>query len=353
MSAASMDAASIEDGTPIYDLLVVGAGPTGIAIGAEARRAGLSCILLDRRGICGALHGFPHDMVFFTTRDKLEIAEMPFSIPEDKPSRRQAISYYQGVARRYRLEVAGGEEVVAALKRPDGIFAVDSRRAADRPCAGRETRRLARAVALAQGFFDRPRRLGVPGEEQPWVSGRYFGPWSHYEQHVLVVGAGNTAAETALDLWRHGARVSLVHRGQAIKSTVKYWLAPDLGNRIAESSIAAHFGSRVTSFEADGTVRLATPAGESALGVDAAYVLIGYDPEPEIARAAGVVFTEGELIPSFDPQTCESNVPGLYVAGTLQAGRYTNRLFIENTRDHGEKVVRHLQQIHLQKQLPV
>jgi thioredoxin reductase (NADPH) len=336
----------------IYDLLVVGAGPTGIAIGAEARRAGLSCILLDRRGICGSLLGFPHDMVFFTTRDKLEIAEMPFAIPEDKPSRRQAISYYQGVARRHRLEVAAGEEVVAVAKREDGIFVVGSRRVAERPGAGAESRRLARAVALAQGFFDRPRRLGVPGEDLPWVASRYYGPWSHYEQHVLVVGAGNTAAETALDLWRHGARVTLVHRGRAIKSTVKYWLAPDLENRIAEGSIEAHFGTTLTSFEADGTVRLVKPEGERDLRVDAAYVLIGYDPEPEIARAAGVVFTEGELIPSFDPSTCESNVPGLYVAGTLQAGRFTNRLFIENTRDHGEKVVRHLQS-ELQKQLLV
>lgn len=328
----------------VLDLLVVGAGPTGIALGAEARRAGLSSVLLDRRGLCGSLRDFPHDMTFFTTRDKLEIADMPFGIPEDKPNRRQAIAYYQGVARHYRLEVAAGEEAVAIARLPDGLFETVARRAADRPGAGGERRFRSRAVALAQGYFDRPRRLGVPGEELPFVSGRYLEPWGHFEQHVLVVGAGNTAAEAALDLWRHGARVTLVHRGHKVKATVKYWLAPDFENRIAEGSIAAFFGTRVSSFEADGEVRLATPDGERSVRVDAAYVLIGYDPETELARAAGVAFGE-DSIPVFDPETCESNVPGLYVAGTLQAGRNTNRLFIENTRDHATRVVRHLQSL--------
>ena len=327
----------------MFDLLVVGAGPTGIAVGAAARRAGFSCRLLDRRGLCGSLQDFPHDMTFFTTRDKLEIADMPFGIPEDKPNRRQAIAYYQGVARHYHLEVAAGEEVVGIERQADGSFTVDSRKAANVPGAGAATRHAARAVVLAQGYFDRPRQLGVPGEELPWVSPRYREPWGHFEQSVLVIGAGNSAAETALDLWRHGAQVTLVHRGGAIKSTVKYWLAPDLENRIAEGSIAAHFYTRVEAFAADGRVRLVGPAGASELAVDAAYVLIGYDPEIELAARAGVRFSAAESMPSFDAETCESNVPGLYIAGTLQAGRHTNRLFIENTRDHAEKVVRHLQ----------
>lgn len=327
----------------ILDLLVVGAGPTGIALAAEARRAGFSCRLLDRRGLCGSIGEFPHDMIFFTTRDKLEIADMPFGIPEDKPNRRQAIAYYQGVARRYGLEVAAGEEAVAIARTAEGLFEISSRRVDDRPDAGRQSRHLSRVVVLAQGYFDRPRQLGVPGEDLPWVSARYREPWGHYGQHVLVVGAGNTAAETALDLWRHGAKVTLVHRGGAIKSTVKYWLAPDLGNRIAEGSIAAHFFTQVNAFEDDGRVLLAGADGELELKVDAAYVLIGYDPETELARSAGVFFEEAEQIPHFDPESCESNVPGLYIAGTLQAGRHTNRLFIENTRDHALKVVRHLQ----------
>lgn len=324
-------------------MLVVGAGPTGIAVAAEARRAGFTAALLDRRGVCGALGDFPHDMTFFTTRDKLEIADMPFGIPEDKPNRRQAISYYQGVVRHYRLAVMAGEEATAIERRPDGLFVTTSRRAADRPGEGAERSWPSRTVVLAQGYFDRPRRLAVPGEERPWVSLRYREPWGHYQQHVLVVGAGNTAAEAALDLWRHGAKVTLVHRGQKIKATVKYWLAPDLENRIAEGSIAASFETRVTAFEADGTVRLAGPEGERAIAVDAAYVLIGYDPETELARAAGVAFDDVDSYPSFDKETCESNVPGLYVTGTLQAGRFTNRLFIENTRDHGTRVVADLE----------
>jgi len=335
-------------GGEVWDIVVVGAGPTGIGVGAEAQKAGLSCLLLDRRGLCGSMGDFPLDMTFFTTRDKLEIAEIPFCIPEDKPNRRQAISYYQGVVRHYGLRVAAGEEATVIRRAESGLFEVQSRQVAERPAAGRETQLLARAVVLAQGYFDRPRHLGVPGGDLPWVNVRYREPWGHFEQHILVVGAGNTAAEAALDLWRHGAQVTLVHRGQKIKSTVKYWLAPDLENRIAEGSIAGHFGTRVTSFEVGGEVRLAGPDGDLATHVDAAYVLIGYDPETELARGAGVFFEENEQIPHFDAETCESNVPGLYITGTLQAGRHTNRLFIENTRDHADKVVRHLQHKHQQ-----
>jgi thioredoxin reductase (NADPH) len=329
------------DSPTMHDLLVVGAGPTGIAIGAAAREAGLDALLVDRGGLCGSLRAFPHDMYFFTTRDKLEIADMPFGIPEDKPTRRQALAYYQGVARRFGLQVAAGEEVVG-LRGEAGAFEVRTRVAADQPKAGVEILRAARAVALAQGYFARPKKLEVPGEDLPWVSSRYYEPDGHFGRHVLIVGGGNSAVEAALDLWRHGVRVTLVHRRAAIKPTIKYWVKPDFQNRVEEGSIAARLETSVRAFEADGTVLLAGPDGESRLAVDAAYVLIGYQPELTLAAQLGVAFEGEDGIPSHDPATCESNVPGLYIAGTLLAGRRTDKIFIENSRDHGHRIVGHL-----------
>ncbi|MEL7061536.1 MAG: NAD(P)-binding domain-containing protein [Acidobacteriota bacterium] len=328
------------------DLLVVGAGPTGIAIGAEARKAGLSTLLIDRGGLCAAIQAWPIDLRFFTTRDKLEIVGMPFSIPEDKPTRQQALAYYQGVARAFDLPLALFEEVTAVdqLDQAGGFVvetrAVDGRRDGDgRP---RVVRRRARAVALATGYFGQPKRLGVPGEELSWVRSRYLEPWQHFGQRVLLVGGGSTASETALDLWRHGVAVTLAHRRAALKSSLKYWLKPDLENRIAEGSIDGRFETVVERFHPDRSVSLRGPGGAERLAVGAAYVLIGYHPDFELLNRCGVELHGDDRQPVHDPETCASNVPGLYVAGTLQAGRRTNRIFIENSRDHGAKIVGHL-----------
>jgi thioredoxin reductase (NADPH) len=321
--------------TDILDLLVVGAGPTGIAIGAEARRRGLSVLLVDQGPLTAAIQGYPTFMEFFTTRDRLEIADIPFSIPEDKPTRRQALAYYRMVVERYQVPLALYEEVVE-VKKEGEEFAVHTRRA-------QGTRVLrARAVALATGYFFNPRYLGVPGENLPWVSAHYKEPYPHFAQDVVIVGAGNTAAEAALDLWRNGARVTLVHRGPHMKPGVKYWLKPDIENRIEEGSIAARFNSLVRAFLPEGAVEIATPEGPELLPAQAAYVLVGYTPDAEFERRCGVEIDPETLAPAFDPETCESNVPGLYVAGTLQAGRWTDRIFIENSRDHGPKIVSHL-----------
>lgn len=318
----------------MLDLLVVGAGPTGLALGAAARATGISALLVERGGLVASLVDYPADMTFFTTRERLEIAGIPFAIPEEKPSRRQAIAYFQGVARRFGLEVASHEEVVAIERGPDH-FRVRSR------APGGERARAARAVAVATGYFTWPRRLGVPGEDLPWVHARYREPWSHFGERVVVVGAGNSAAEAALDLYRNGARVTLIHRGAGVKETVKYWLKPDLENRIAEGSIAALFGARVVGFTA-GAVEVERADGRSMLAADAAYVLIGYRPDTGLLERAGVRVDPETAVPEFDPATGETGVPGLYVAGTVRAGRETHRIFIENSRDHGEQVVAHL-----------
>jgi len=315
------------------DLIVIGAGPTGISVGAEARQAGLAPLLVDRGPLVASLVDYPAELVFFTTRDRLEIAGVPFAIPEEKPNRRQAIAYYQAVASRFDLPLALHEET-KAIEPVAGGFRVRSRGRAG------ETVRFAPAVVVATGYFSWPRRLEVPGEELPWVRARYREPWGHYSEKVVVVGGGNSAAEAALDLWRHGAAVTIVCRNAALEPTIKYWLKPDVENRIEEGSISARFGARVVGFR-DGEALVESANGNEAIPADAAYVLIGYRPQTALLAAAGVAVDEASLVPRFDPRTCETDVPGLYVAGTVQAGSATHQIFIENSRDHGRRIVAH------------
>jgi thioredoxin reductase (NADPH) len=316
------------------DLLVVGAGPTGIAIGAEARRAGLDVVLVDRGPLLANLLDFPTFMGFFTTRDLLEIADIPFAIPQDKPDRRQAIAYYQSVARRFDLRCIAHAEVQRVEKRTDHfrVWLREGERERSLDCGN---------VALATGYFHRPRRLGVEGEDLAWVHSRYREPYPHFGERVVVVGGGNSAAETALELWRSGAEVTLVHRGDSVKETIKYWLRPDFVNRVEEGSIRAEYKSVVRRFGVEG-VEIEGPNGRRTLPADAAYVLIGYTPDADLERRCGIDVDADSLVPVFDAETCETNVAGLFVAGTLQAGRRTDKIFIENSRDHGIRIVRHL-----------
>jgi len=318
------------------DLLVVGAGPTGIGLGAEAVRAGLTTLLIDRGPLVASLVDYPAEMLFFTTRERLEIGGVPFAIPEDKPNRRQAVAYYQAVAAKYQLPLALHENV-EEIRPEGGTFTVSSR--------GRSGRveRQARAVAVASGYFCNPVRLGVPGEDLSWVRSRYREALSHFGDSVVVIGGGNSGVEAALDLYRHGARVTLVHHGPALKETVKYWIKPDIENRIAAGEIRAVLGATVVGF-ADGAVRVRTQASSEveAIPAGAAYVLIGYAPETALLERAGVVVEGATGAPRFDPESFETSVPGLYVAGTIQAGRETHRIFIENSRDHGVRIAGHL-----------
>jgi thioredoxin reductase (NADPH) len=326
-----VDAAPAIDPDRPLDLLVIGAGPTGLAIGAAAVKAGLDVALLDRGGLCEGIRSYPNDLLFFTTRERLEIADVPFAIPDAKPSRRQALAYYREVARHWQVPLVLHEEVTSVRRAGDG-FEARSRR------GDRERSWRAGAVALASGYFGKPIRLGVPGEDLPWVSARYREPCGHFGDRVVVVGGGNSAAETALELFRWGADVTIVHRGPSFRPGVKYWLKPDLENRIAEGSIRALLSTTVEAF-VDDAVEVRTPEGRRSLPADAAYVLLGYLPELELARQVGVTVEPETLMPRVDRETCESDVPGFFVAGTLQAGRFTNRIFIENSRDHGPRII--------------
>lgn len=316
------------------DLLVIGAGPTGLAVGAEALKADLSVLLVDRGTLCDAIRQYPTDMQFFTTRDLLEIAGVPLAIPEAKPTRTQTLAYYREVARQYRMPIATREEVSSVVA-TDGGFLVRS--------SGRSgaIERRARAVVLATGYFGRPHRLGVLGETLPWVSARYHEPYGHFGDEVVVVGGGNSALEAALELYRWGAKVTLVHRGARAKPSIKYWLGPDFENRVEEGSVRARYQSTVEGFEDPGWVKGSGEDGPWRQRCDAVYILIGYRPELDLAADLGVRIDPLSSVPDVDPESCESNIPGFYVAGTLQAGNDTGRIFIENSRDHGGRIVQH------------
>lgn len=327
----------------MHDLIVVGAGPTGIAVGAEAVGAGLDVLLVERGGVCEAIRNYPTDLEFFTTRERLEIAGVPFTIPDPKPSRRQALAYYREVVRLYdppmllrhevrEIAVLDGDESSESTESGFELTASGRRGAVDL---------RSRAVVLATGYFGRPKRLGVPGEELPWVRSRYREPYEHLGERVMVVGGGNSAVKTALELFRWGVDTIVVHRGESVKEGVKYWLRPDFENRVSEGSIAARFESRVRAFE-PGAAIVETPSGTVEEPIDAVYVLIGYEPELDLAAQVGVEIDAETLVPAYDPETCESNVTGFYIAGTLQAGRFTDRIFIENSRHHAPRIVGHL-----------
>ena len=323
------------------DLLVIGAGPSGIAIGAEARKAGLSVLLVDRGPLAASIIDFPTFLTFFTTRDKMEIAGIPMSIPEDKPTRQQALAYYRSIVERFDVPISLHENVLLA-KKEGVLFRVDSVR------DGKPVTRTAKNVAIATGFFGNPLPLQVPGAELPWVKRQYIDAYRHFGEQVLVVGGANSAVKVALELWRNGVKVTLAVRAPAIRDSVKFWLKPDIENRIKEGSIRAFFNTQVTAFNNDprGTELEETPPGQPARKIivpcDTAFLFIGYQPDTELQRRCGVNIDTKSLVPQFNPDTCETNVPGLFVAGTIQAGLDTDRIFIENSRDHGEKIVKRI-----------
>jgi thioredoxin reductase (NADPH) len=323
----------------IYDLIIVGAGPTGIAIGAEAKRAGLDALLIDRGPLTAAILKFPQFMTFFTTRDKLEIANVPMSVPDEKPTRQQALVYYRAVVAQYKLQFALHEDVLEARRDGDAFCVVTN------SAEGKKERR-ARAVALATGYFDQPVRFDIPGAQLPFVHRYYSDPYRHFGEDVVLLGGGNSSCEAALDLWRNGARsVTMIVRAPALKEGVKYWVRPDVENRIAEGSIKAHFNSATRAIlDHPRRVEFQTLGqhGLTTIPADTVYAMVGFEPDAALERRCGINVDPTTLVPTYNPETCETNVPRLYVAGTIQAGLDTGRIFIENSREHAPKIVGHL-----------
>ena len=315
----------------VFDVLVVGAGPTGLACAIEAQRAGFRAVLVDKGCLCNSLFHYPSNMTFFTTPELLEIGDMPFSSPNQKPTRNEALEYYRKVADQYQLDIRQYQRV-ESVTGSDGDFAV---RTVDR--FDRERTFRARKLILSTGYYDLANYLDVPGEELPKVFHYYHDPHPYYDLDVMVIGGKNSAAIAALDLWRHGARVTLVHRGPAMHRHVKYWILPDIQNRIKNGEVAAYFDSSVTRIDVD-TVSLSTPKGELVLPNDFVFAMTGYHPDFDFITSLGVRLTEKDRCPVCDPQSLESNVPGIYLAGVIVAGERTNEIFIENGRFHGRQI---------------
>lgn len=314
-----------------FDVLVVGAGPTGMACAIEAQRIGLRAVLADKGCLVNSLFHYPANMTFFTTPELLEIGDIPFSSPNQKPTRSEALEYYRKVAEHYSLDVRQYERVVR-VDGADGDFRVYT---VDR--FGRDHGHRSLKLVVATGYYDLPNYMNIPGEKLPKVAHYYHEPHPYYDNEVLVIGGKNSAAIAALELWRHGAHVTLVHRGPGMHKNVKYWILPDIENRIRNQEIAAFFNSRVLEIR-ERAVLLETPAGRIEIANDFVFALTGYHPDYDSLKSLGVQISGGECRPFCDPQTLESNVPGIYLAGVIVAGARTSEIFIENGRFHGRQI---------------
>lgn len=313
------------------DVLVIGAGPTGLACAIETQKIGLEVIILDKGCLVNSLFHYPANMVFFTTPELLEIGDIPFTTAQQKPTREEALEYYRKVAEHYHLDLRQYEWVKTVLGE-DGDFTIT---ATDR--AGRPHDYHAKKVVVSTGYYDLANRLHIPGEDLPKVSHYYGEPHPYYDTDVLVIGGKNSAAIAALDLWRHGGRVTLVHRGPQLHHHVKYWIKPDLENRIKNGEIDSHFDSWVQEIGIDHVI-VVTPSGPVRLKNDFVLALVGYHPDYDFLRSMGIELSEQQCRPVCDPVSLESNVRGIYVAGVIVAGSRTNEIFIENGRFHGKQI---------------
>jgi thioredoxin reductase (NADPH) len=312
-------------------VLVVGAGPIGLACAISAKRQGLDPLVIDAGALVNSIWRYPVGMVFFTTPERLEIGGHPLVCAGQKPTREEALKYYGGVARVERIRVRTHTKLVSVTRRPGSIDGeIEGRLGPARIACDR--------LVLATGYFDHPNRLGVPGEDLPHVSHYFEEAHPSYGLDVVVIGGKNSAAEAALQLFRAGARVSLVYRGSAFPKSVKYWLRPDLENRIKAGEIQARLRARVCEItERDIGVQLADGSAER-LPADRVYALIGFHPDFDLFDRIGIAYDPASGMPAVNPETLETNVPGVHLAGSLTAGRHLSEIFIENGRFDGEKI---------------
>ena len=318
---------------PVSDVLIVGAGPSGLATAIAAARFGLDYVVLEQGALVDAIARFPTNMVFFTTPELLEIGGIPLTTPYDKPTRAEALQYYRKVVDTFQLQLSLYEEVIAVQPPhdPPGEFVVESRTS-----RGLTRRHETRNVVLAMGYYSLPNMLNVPGEDLPHVSHFYKEAHPYYRQRVVIVGGKNSAVEAALEIYRAGGHVTVVHRGPGFGESVKYWVKPDIENRIKEGSIAAHFNATVAAIRLNEVV-LDTGV---TLPADSVLLLTGYRADPDFMRRMGVEINEDTQAPRYNIDTYETSVPGLFVAGGQVAGKRTGTVFIENGRFHGEVIAK-------------
>ena len=324
---------------PIHDLIIIGAGPAGLAAAIAAKKHGLDCHVFEKGVLVNSLFHFPSQMVFFTTPELLEIGGLPFPSLRDKPSRDETLRYYRKVVDAYELKIDMGQTVTSISRAQNGgdsVFTVDTR---DGEGAAQEWR--SRMVIVANGCYDHPNRLGIPGEDLPHVSHYYTEPHEFYRKNVVIVGGKNSAAEAALDLYRTGAQVTLVHRQAELGASIKYWVRPDIENRIKEGSIAARFETNVIEIRPTDVV-VERQGTRDVIPADGVFLLTGYLADLDFLRQSGIEVDPATNIPTHNPDTFETNVPGLFLAGSVVAGANRGEVFIENGRFHGQAVVQEI-----------
>jgi thioredoxin reductase (NADPH) len=315
-----------------YDVVCVGAGPTGLACAMEAKRAGMRPLVIDKGCLCNSIFNYPIHMVFFTTPELLEIGGLPMVCGGDKPTRVEALKYYRKGAEHYELEL-GLYEKVTRVDGHAGAFTVVTQ--SENGC---EQRYAAKNVVVATGYYDLPNEMGVPGEHQTHVNHYYTEPHAFWHQDVVVVGGKNSSVEAALDLWRNGAKVTMLVRAKELGASLKYWVRPDIENRIKSGQIAALFDAKVTEIVRDG-VMLENGNGPRFVPAKQVFALTGYHPDYEFIEALGVKLDPESRRPELNMSTLESNVKGIYLAGVVVAGKHTGEIFIENGRFHGKQIV--------------
>ena len=315
-----------------YDIVCIGAGPTGLATAIEATRAGMRPLVVDKACLCNSIYHYPVNMVFFTTPELLEIGDLPLVCAAEKPTRGEALKYYRRAAEHYGLDLRLYERVMR-VEGQNGDFTV-----ATKTEKGIEAKYHAKKIAVATGYYDLPNLLGVPGENLPHVSHYYGEPHAFWNQDVVVIGGKNSAAEAALDLYRNGARVTLVHRNKDLGASVKYWVRPDIENRIKAGQVKALFETRVKEITKDEVV-IENGAGEKRLPARQVFALTGYHPDYAFIESLGVQLDPESRKPKLHPKTLESNVPGIHLAGVVTGGRHTGEIFIENGRLHGKQII--------------
>jgi thioredoxin reductase (NADPH) len=318
-----------------FDIMCIGAGPTGLACAIEARRAGMKPLVIDKGCLCNSIFHYPVNMVFFTTPELLEIGDLPLVCAAEKPVRVEALKYYRKAAEHYQLEMRLFERV-KRVDGHDGKFTVVTESE-----KGTEEKYTAKKISVATGYYDLPNKLGIPGEDLPHVSHYYTEPYEFWNQDVVVIGGKNSAAEAALDLFRNGARVTLVHRQAVLGQSIKYWVRPDIENRIQANEVRALFETRVAQIEHDHVV-VENGAGKRGLRARQVFALTGYHPDFSFIESLGVRLDPVTRKPALDPNTLESNVPGIHLAGVVIGGRHTGEIFIENGRFHGKQIIESL-----------
>lgn len=314
------------------DLLVIGGGPCGLAAAISAQRAGLAAAVVEANVVVSTIAHYPIYARFFSTAEKLSLGGVPFVVATEKPTRRDALAYYRAVVRHFGIQVRQYERVNSIEKSGDKFVVNSTMRNGSRRDTG------AKAIVVATGYFGSPNLLGVPGENLPHVSHVYREGHEAFDQDVVVVGGGNSAAEAALDLWRSGARVTLTHFGPTFDKKIKPWVLPDFTNRVKEDEIAVRWESRVSAIERDAVI-IDGPKGRERLPVTFAYIMTGFAPMVDLLRQASVPIDPKTGIPEHDPATLETSVPGIFIAGVVVAGFDANKVFIENGRHHGDKIV--------------